>query len=190
MPDSSGPYLGTIAAAAQKYGVDPSVLAGLIATESSFNPRADSGYARGIAQFTPGTAAQYGVDVSSPTSSIFGAAHYLADLQKQLGSDLGIIAYNAGPGNARTIAAGGYVDGADPAYLSKVRRNARDFVGVFGMVDFMGGRTIGAQSFGAAPAPSRANPPHAPVEIGAQVVTGLGITIAIILGLVAIGSAK
>lgn len=82
-----GQYADAIQQAAQKYGIPADLLAGMIASESGFDPNAISSVgARGIAQFIPSTAQQYGVDVNNPTSSIFGAAHYLSDLYQQTGS--------------------------------------------------------------------------------------------------------
>ena len=80
------------------------VLYHLLGAESSFNPNAgpSSAGARGIAQFIPSTAAKYGVDVNDATSSIGGAAHYLADLHGDKGSWTAALgAYsNQGPGLA------------------------------------------------------------------------------------------
>lgn len=93
-----------IRASASRSGVDPEVLMRLINQESRGNPNAVSkAGARGLAQFMPATAAQYGVDTSNPYSSIDGAARYLADLQKQFKGDVvkAVAAYNAGPGNVR-----------------------------------------------------------------------------------------
>lgn len=93
-------YAPTIAAASRQYGIPAGVLDRLISTESGYDPTAVSPKgAIGIAQFMPGTAKQYGVDPTNPTSSIFGAARYLADLYNQLGSwPAAIAAYNEGPG--------------------------------------------------------------------------------------------
>ena len=84
--DGANPYASTITSAANQYGVPANLLYGLIGQESSFNPYAQNGNASGIAQFMPGTAQQYGVDVYNPTSSIYGAANYLSDLYNKTGS--------------------------------------------------------------------------------------------------------
>jgi len=78
----------TITDAAAKYNLPQNVLSDLIRGESSFNPNigCNSSGACGIAQFIPGTAAQYGVNVNDATSSINGAANYLSDLRNQTGS--------------------------------------------------------------------------------------------------------
>lgn len=74
--------------AAKKYGLPENVLTDVIQGESSFNPNigCNSSNACGIAQFIPGTAKEYGVDVNDANSSIFGAAHYLSDLRNSTGS--------------------------------------------------------------------------------------------------------
>ena len=116
----TGQYADTISNAAQAYNVPPQVLYNLIRAESGFDPRARSSTgAQGLGQFTPRTAREYGVDVNDPTSSIYGSAHYLSDLQRQTGSWTNAIsAYNRGPGGA--IASGyslsgyeGYGSGRD-----------------------------------------------------------------------------
>ena len=116
----TGQYADTISNAAQAYNVPPQVLYNLIRAESGFDPRARSSTgAQGLGQFMPRTAREYGVDVNSPTSSIYGSAHYLSDLQRQTGSWTNAIsAYNRGPGGA--IASGyslsgyeGYSSGRD-----------------------------------------------------------------------------
>ena len=83
------------------HGVDPALLAAVAKNESGFNPGAVSpAGARGLMQFMPATAAQFGVDPFDPASAIDGAARYLRQLQDQFGSvELALAAYNAGPGN-------------------------------------------------------------------------------------------
>lgn len=84
---SNSPYYDTAIQAADQYGVPENVFTELIGSESSFNPNAVSPTgATGIAQFTQGTANQYGVTRTDPTSSLTGAAHYLSDLFAKLGS--------------------------------------------------------------------------------------------------------
>jgi soluble lytic murein transglycosylase-like protein len=97
-----GAYDDLINAAAQRNGVDPALLKGLIRQESGFNPNAGSGAgAQGLTQLMPGTAAALGVsDVHDPAQSIEGGAKYLAQQLKAFGGDesLALAAYNAGPG--------------------------------------------------------------------------------------------
>jgi len=89
-----------IAKAAQRWSISAALIAAQIYVESGFNPFAVSGKgARGIAQFMPGTASQYGL--SNPfdaEASIDAQAHLMRDLLRQFGSvPLALAAYNAGP---------------------------------------------------------------------------------------------
>lgn len=97
-------YAKAIVAAAKSAGVDARQLAALITVESSGNPHAKSGVgAYGLAQFMPDTAAEYGVDVTDPVSSIWGAAKYLAKILRMsiVNGDYNLAhaGYNWGPGN-------------------------------------------------------------------------------------------
>lgn len=104
--DSTGsgsvPYEQLIDSAAQKYGIDPAVLKGLIKQESGFNPSAGSpAGAQGLTQLMPGTASAMGVtDLHDPAQSIDGGAHYLKMQLDRFGGDYSkaLAAYNAGPG--------------------------------------------------------------------------------------------
>ncbi|WP_304505407.1 transglycosylase SLT domain-containing protein [Blastococcus sp. LR1] len=95
------PYGDLFARAASKHGVDPSLLAAVAKQESNFNTSAVSpAGAQGLMQFMPATAKGLGVNAMDPASAIDGAAKYLSSLTKQFGStELGLAAYNAGPGN-------------------------------------------------------------------------------------------
>jgi len=96
------PFVREIAAAANKYGVDAALLAGLVKQESNFNPRAQSGVgAKGLTQLMDGTARGLGVtDAFDPAQALDGGARFLAGLLKQFHGDekLALAAYNAGPG--------------------------------------------------------------------------------------------
>ena len=102
--DVSGPipYLDEITAAANKYGVDPALLAGLVKAESNFNPNAQSGVgAKGLTQLMDSTARGLGVTNSlDPLQALDGGAKFLGGLLKQFHGDqsLALAAYNAGPG--------------------------------------------------------------------------------------------
>jgi soluble lytic murein transglycosylase-like protein len=102
--DVSGPipYLAEITAAANKYGVDPALLAGLVKTESNFTPKAQSGVgAKGLTQLMDATAKGLGVTNSFDVQqSLDGGAKFLGGLLKQFHGDqsLALAAYNAGPG--------------------------------------------------------------------------------------------
>jgi soluble lytic murein transglycosylase-like protein len=96
------PYGAEITAAAQRHGVDPALLAGLVRQESNFDPNAGSpAGARGLTQLMPGTAAGLGVtDVTDPLQSLDGGAKYLKQQLDAFGGDVtkALAAYNAGPG--------------------------------------------------------------------------------------------
>lgn len=123
-----GGYGDTILKAAQANNVDPGILAGLIETESRFNPKASSkAGAQGIAQIMP----EYhpGVDTSDPIASINYAAKYLSQLQRQFGGDmrLALIAYNAGPGNVTKYRGPIPGDAESGAYYGKVMQAAAKY---------------------------------------------------------------
>jgi soluble lytic murein transglycosylase-like protein len=94
------PYADLFSRAANRHGVDASLLAAVAQQESSFNASAVSpAGAQGLMQFMPATAKGLGVNPLDPASAIDGAAKYLSSLKKQFGStDLALAAYNAGPG--------------------------------------------------------------------------------------------
>jgi hypothetical protein len=94
------PYADLFTRAANRHGVNASLLAAVASTESGFNSRAVSpAGAQGLMQFMPATAAGLGVNPLDPGSAIDGAARYLSSLTQQFGStDLALAAYNAGPG--------------------------------------------------------------------------------------------
>ena len=95
------PFGRLFAAAGQKYGVDPTLLAAVAKQESGYDPRAVSGAgARGLMQLMPGTAAGLGVqDPFDPAQAVDGAARMPRDLTGRFGStQLALSAYNAGPG--------------------------------------------------------------------------------------------
>ena len=89
--------------AADKYGVDPALIAGVIETESNFNAGAVSrAGARGLMQLMPGTARGLGVtDANDPLQNVLGGAKLLGQmLDKYKGNvELALAAYNAGSGN-------------------------------------------------------------------------------------------
>ena len=99
-----GGYGQMIQDAGAKYNIDPAIIAGLIETESAWNPNAvSSSGARGLTQFMPGTASDFGVDVTDPASAIDGAAKYLRFIIDTKGVDINtaLYMYNAGPNHNR-----------------------------------------------------------------------------------------
>jgi soluble lytic murein transglycosylase len=102
-------YSDEIAAAAEKYDVDPYLIAAVARTESSFNPDAESGVgAVGLMQFLPSTAewvttldAWKGPKapvLTDPADSLELGACYLSYLLNRFDSrTAAIAAYNAGP---------------------------------------------------------------------------------------------
>ena len=126
----SSPYDGLVTAAAQRYGIDPTLLHGLIQQESGFDPSATSGAgAVGLCQLMPSTAASLGVtDPTDPAQSIDAGARYLKQQLDAFGGDpsLALAAYNAGPGAVQR--SGGvppYRETQD--YVQKVLGYANDY---------------------------------------------------------------
>jgi cell wall-associated NlpC family hydrolase len=100
LPAAAQPYVGAIAQAARKEGVDPALLSAVAWTESGFNASATSGAgAQGLMQLMPATAAGLGVDPLDPAQALAGGAHYLKVQLDRFGGqpDLALAAYNAGP---------------------------------------------------------------------------------------------
>jgi len=124
------PYGAEITAAAQRNGLDPALLAGLIKQESGFNPNAGSSAgAQGLTQLMPGTARGLGVtDLHDPVESIEGGARYLAQQLKTFNGDVAraLAAYNAGPGAVQRY--GGVPPYAETQnYVRAVQANAASF---------------------------------------------------------------
>lgn len=98
----SVPYQSIIEEACAKYGIEPSLLAGLIEQESHFQADVGSGAgAEGLTELMPETAASLGVtDPHDPTQSIFGGAQLLSEKLSEFGGnkELALAAYNAGSG--------------------------------------------------------------------------------------------
>lgn len=124
------PFDGLILAAAQKHGIDPALLKGLIRAESNFDPNASSpAGAAGLVQLMPGTAASLGVtDRLDPAQSIDGGARYLRQQLDAFGGDVtkALAAYNAGPGAVQRY------NGVPPyaetqAYVQKVQAYADEY---------------------------------------------------------------
>jgi soluble lytic murein transglycosylase-like protein len=117
-------YQPMINTASQYYGVSPDVLTQQLKQESGFNTNSTSSAgARGIAQFMPGTAARYGVDVTDPRSSILGQAHYMSDLSKKFNGNTGLAlaGYNWGEGNVQKWLSGS-------RNMNSIPKETRDYV--------------------------------------------------------------
>jgi soluble lytic murein transglycosylase-like protein len=108
LPTAGQPYAGMIASAGATQGIDGRLLAALVWTESWFRPNAvSSAGAAGLAQLMPATARSLGLRVDStvderfdPVLNVNAGGRYLRQQIVRFGSvDLGLAAYNAGPGN-------------------------------------------------------------------------------------------
>lgn len=127
-----------ISAKANAAGIPSGVIEAMIMQESKGNknavgPKTRSGErAKGLAQFMPATAEQYGVNVFDEQSSINGMIKYMSALIKQFGGDVNkaIMAYNAGPGNVQSGAAYGFKETKN--YLKNVKSYAAGFNGFSG----------------------------------------------------------
>jgi soluble lytic murein transglycosylase-like protein len=95
------PYSAQIRNAARTYGLDPALVASVIAVESNFNSRAVSKKsALGLMQLLPETAAQMAVrNAFDPVENIDGGTRYLKQLLDRYDQNLALAlaAYNAGP---------------------------------------------------------------------------------------------
>jgi soluble lytic murein transglycosylase-like protein len=121
-----------ITAAAKKYGMDPAMVKAVVRIESGFNQRSISKTgAQGLMQLMPGTARALGVDATDPAQNIDGGVRYLRQQIDRFGSvELGLAAYNAGPGNVIRY------NGVPPfdetqRYVSNALRLAEDYAGEF-----------------------------------------------------------
>ena len=127
---AGGEYEAMIRSAAQRNGVDPAILHGLIQQESGFDPRSQSSAgAMGLTQLMPETAASLGVaNAFDPAESIEGGARYLGGLLRQFGGNVtdALAAYNAGP--AAVSSHGGVPPYPETeSYVSKVLAYAEAF---------------------------------------------------------------
>jgi len=92
-------WLGTaVLASANRYKIDPRLLAAVVFVESRFNHASFStAGAQGLGQLMPATAASLGIDPRDPLQNLEGAAHLLRlNLQEFSTVPLALAAYNAG----------------------------------------------------------------------------------------------
>ncbi|HET7436244.1 MAG TPA: lytic transglycosylase domain-containing protein [Thermoanaerobaculia bacterium] len=99
------PYGELIHEKAEKYDVDPALVAAVIEQESRFHPRAKSQVgARGLMQLMPRTGRWMGArDLYDPEQNIDAGVKYIKYLNERFDGDLRktVAAYNAGEGNVR-----------------------------------------------------------------------------------------
>ena len=97
------PYAELVAAAAERYRVDPALVHAVIAIESGYRRTAVSpAGAAGLMQLMPATQADYRVsDPFDASQNIDAGVAYLRRLIDEFGTVLGLAAYNAGPGVVR-----------------------------------------------------------------------------------------
>ena len=123
--NSGGTYSGDYAIdyaineAAQKYNVDPALLAAIAKQESGFNQSAQSGSgAVGVMQLMPDTAKGLGVDANDLQGNIEGGAKYIRQMLDMYDGDVekALAAYNAGAGNLDRV-------NGDISKLSEETRN-------------------------------------------------------------------
>lgn len=91
---------------AEKYNLDPALLAAMAEQESGFNQSAQSeAGAMGIMQLMPGTAEGLGVDPSDLRGNLEGGAKYLRQMLDKYNGDVekALAAYNAGPGSLDSV---------------------------------------------------------------------------------------
>ena len=90
-----------VAAASDRYQLDPDFLHSVIKAESGYNPKAVSPKgARGLMQLMPQTASDLGVqNAFDPASNVDGGTRYLRELLEKYNFDVAkaLAAYNAGP---------------------------------------------------------------------------------------------
>jgi hypothetical protein len=87
-------------AVALDIGVDPELALRLVYQESRGDQSAGSNKgAKGLTQLMPGTAEELGVNPDDPLQNFVGGMTYLKNMTDRFGLELGLAAYNAGPGN-------------------------------------------------------------------------------------------
>jgi len=129
LPPAVKEYWPLIQEAAAQHGLEPQLVAAVLATESGgVRTAVSKAGAGGLMQLMPGTAKDLGVkDVNDARENIFAGTRYLAQQLAANGGDVNkaLIAYNWGPGNAGGWLKGGGNPEALPAetrgYVQKVQ---------------------------------------------------------------------
>ncbi|TAK36099.1 MAG: lytic transglycosylase domain-containing protein [Chloroflexota bacterium] len=102
-------YASEVAAASERFGVDPRLVMAVMRQESGGNPYATSAVgAAGLMQLMPATFASMGYDPSriyEPSLNIEAGTRYLSSTLAAFGGDVywAVAAYNAGGGQARWL---------------------------------------------------------------------------------------
>jgi hypothetical protein len=85
---------------ALEQGIDPELALRVMYEESKGKQSAGSEKgARGLMQLMPGTAEELGVNIDDALENYTGGLRYLKQMTDEFGLELGLAAYNAGPGN-------------------------------------------------------------------------------------------
>lgn len=125
------PYETWIGKASQISGIDPSIFKGQLYQESRFNPNAvSSAGAKGISQFMPATAKEYGIDPSDPKQSILAMGKKMKGLLKMYNGNMehALMAYNWGEGNLNKYLSGKKkMPKETQEYVNSVYKNASLF---------------------------------------------------------------
>ncbi len=134
-------YEDLIAAAADRRGLDPQLIAGIMRQESRFDHRAVSAAsARGLMQFVFPTAARLAAsagrplatprELEDPALAVELGASYLAELRARFGNEQHVIlaAYNAGDAQAALWRRHCYTRGADEYFTKIGFRETRNYV--------------------------------------------------------------
>lgn len=128
---SSSAYDELIAVAGAKYGVSPSLIKGVIQSESSFRSDAvSSAGAKGLMQLMDETARSLGVtDSFDPNQNIDGGTRFLSFLLRKYdgSAPIALAAYNAGPGRIDRL---GIATEQDlTAKYDQLPRETQDYIG-------------------------------------------------------------
>lgn len=111
---SSVPYADEINQLAQQYNIPANIIAGMVETESSFNPNANNGSHFGLMQLSSDVMSEEGVsNAFDPTQNLEGGVAYLAKRIQEAGGNL-------------YAGIKGFGEGTDE-YLQKVLNNAQKY---------------------------------------------------------------